>query len=115
VTTYCLTSPGSTAAGQYVQFYNKTCSLTGAPAPNQTWTRRVFTGVNQTSYRIESTYGTTSSAPFCMEPTPTDYWDQFTAMKISKLVLAPCDGSNLEKWNASPSILSSVVSDYREK
>ncbi len=55
VTTYCLTSPGSVAAGQYVRVYP--CSLTAAPAANQTWTRRVFTGVNQTSYRIESTYG----------------------------------------------------------
>ena len=41
--------------------------------------------------------------------------DQFTAMQISKLVLAPCDGTNLQKWNASPSVLSSVISDYREK
>ena len=113
VTTYCLTSPGSIAAGQYIRIF--TCTLTGTPAPNQTWTRKVFTGVNQTSYRIESTYGTTANAPFCMLPSPTDYWDQFTAMKISKLVLAPCDGTNLQKWNASPSILSSVVSDYREK
>jgi hypothetical protein len=50
-----------------------------------------------------------------MLPSPAGYGDQFTAMKISKLVLAACDGSNLQKWNASPSILTSVVSDYREK
>jgi hypothetical protein len=36
-------------------------------------------------------------------------------MAISKLVIGACDGSNLQKWNASPSILTSVVSDYREK
>jgi hypothetical protein len=112
-TNYCLTSPGSVAAGQYVRV--NPCTPTGTPPPNQTWTRRVFTGVNQTSYRIESTYGTSSGAPYCMLPSPTDYWSQFAAMKISKLVLAPCDGSNLQKWNASPSILTSVVSDYREK
>lgn len=111
--TYCLTSPGSTAAGQYARIY--VCTPVGTPPANQTWTRRVFTGVNQTSYRIESTFGTTANAPFCLLPSPTDYWDQFTAMKISKLVLAPCDGTNLQKWNASPSILTSVVSDYREK
>jgi hypothetical protein len=35
-------------------------------------------------------------------------------MKISKLVLRSCDGSNAQKWNASPSVLSSVVKDYRE-
>jgi hypothetical protein len=111
--TYCLTSPGSTAAGQYARI--NMCTPTGTPPANQTWTRRVFTGVNQTSYRIESTYGATATAPFCLLPSPTDYWSQFTAMNISKLVLGPCDGSNLQKWNASPSILTSVVSDYRER
>jgi hypothetical protein len=79
----------------------------------------VFTGVNQTSYRIESTYGTTSSAPFCLMPaTPpalNGYWDLFTAMNISKLVLGACDGSNLQKWNASPGVLASLVSNYAEK
>jgi hypothetical protein len=111
---YCLTSPGTiTTAGSYPRIY--ACTPTGTPPANQTWTRRIFTGVNQTSYRIESTYGTSASAPWCLLPSPTDYWDQFTAMKISKLVLAPCDGSNLQKWNASPSILTSVVSDYRER
>ncbi|MGK5682213.1 RICIN domain-containing protein [Actinoplanes sp. URMC 104] len=113
VTTYCLYSPGSTAAGAYVRV--ALCDLTTAIPANQMWTRRVFTGVNQTSYRIESTFGTNASAPYCMQPSPTDYWDQFSAMKISKLVLAACTGANLQKWNASPSILSSVVSDYREK
>jgi len=112
--TYCLTSPGTiTATGLYPRI--NLCTPTGTPPANQTWTRRVFTGVNQNSYRIESTYGTTASAPWCLLPSPADYWDQFTAMKISKLVLAPCDGSNLQKWNASPSILTSVVSDYRER
>ncbi|MFI6071758.1 RICIN domain-containing protein [Actinoplanes sp. NPDC051343] len=115
VTKYCLTSPGSTAAGQYVRVYQCTPTAGATPPANQNWTRRVFTGVNQTSYRIESTFGTNAGNPYCLLPSPSDYWDQFTAMKISKLVLAPCDGSNLQKWNASPSILTSVVSDYREK
>ncbi len=113
ITTYCLYSPGSTVAGQYVRI--TTCSLIGAVPANQLWKRSVFTGVNQTSYRIESTFATTTSAPYCLMPSPTDLWDQFTAMKISKLVLGACSGSNLQKWNASPSILSSVVADFREK
>ncbi|WP_433291316.1 RICIN domain-containing protein [Actinoplanes sp. CA-030573] len=113
VTTYCLYSPGSTAAGQYVRI--TPCALSSAIPANQLWTRSVFTGINQTSYRIESTFGTTAANPYCLLPSATDLWDQFTAMKISKLVLAACDGTNPQKWNASPSILSSVVSDYREK
>jgi len=113
VTTYCLYSPGSIAAGQYVIL--TPCTLSSAAPANQLWKRSVFTGVNQTSYRIESTYGTTASAPYCLMPSPTDLWNQFTAMKISKLVLGACDGSNPQKWNASPSILGSVTSDYQEK
>lgn len=110
---YCLYSPGSTAAGQYVVL--TPCTLTSVAPANQLWKRSVFTGVNQTSYRIESTYGTTASAPYCLMPSPTDFWNQFTAMQISKLVLGACDGSSPQKWNASPSILASVTSDYREK
>lgn len=115
-TVYCLYSPGSISAQQWVKI--TPCSLATAIPANQMWTRSQFTGVNQTSYRIESTYLALSS-PYCLMPaTPpaiNGLWDQFTAMAISKLVLGACDGSNLQKWNASPSILSSVVSDYREK
>ncbi|MBL7253271.1 RICIN domain-containing protein [Paractinoplanes lichenicola] len=113
ITTYCLYSPGSTAWGQYVRV--ALCNLSSAIPANQLWTRSVFTGISQTSYRIESTFGTSATAPYCIMPSPTDYWDQFSAMHISKLVLGACTGSNLQKWNASPSILSSVVSDYQEK
>ena len=110
---HCLYSPGSTAAGQYVRI--TPCTLGSAIPANQLWKRSVFTGVNQTSYRIESIYGTTTGAPYCLMPSPTDYWNQFVTMKISKLVLGACSGSNLQKWNASPSILGSVTSDYQEK
>jgi len=110
---YCLYSPGSIAAGQYVKI--TPCTLNSPIPADQMWKRSVFTGVNQTSYRIESTFGTTTSAPYCLMPSPTDYWNQFTAMKISKLVLGACNGSNLQKWNASPSILTSIISDYQEK
>ena len=113
VSYYCLYSPGSTAAGQYVLL--TLCTLNSVAPTNQLWKRSVFTGVNQTSYRIESTYGTAASAPYCLMPSPTDFWDQFTAMKISKLVVGACDGSSPQKWNASPSILTSVISDYGEK
>jgi len=111
--THCLYSPGSTAPGHYVKL--TPCTLTGTIPPDQLWTRSVFTGVNQTSYRIESTYLTTAAAPYCLMPSPTDFWNQFASAKISTLVLGICGGSSLQKWNASPSILGSLVSDYQEK
>jgi len=113
---YCLYSPGSIAAQQWVRVQQ--CTLSTAIPASQMWTRSVFTGTNQTSYRLESTYQATGS-PYCLMPaTPpalNALWTDFAAMHISKLVLGACDGTNLQKWNASPSILSSVVSDYREK
>jgi hypothetical protein len=114
---YCLVSPGSTAGRQWVTLAACTVSQAAIPA-EQLWTRRDATGDTTTSYRLESTYGTSAAAPYCLQPTaPTDtdpYWDQFTAMQISKLVLHPCDATTAQKWNASPSILASVVRDFRE-
>jgi hypothetical protein len=114
---YCLVSPGSTAARQWVTL--TACTVTDAVVPpEQSWTRRDATGDTATSYRLESTYGTSAAAPYCLQPTAatdTDpYWDQFTAMKISKLVLHPCDATTPQKWNASPTVLLSVVRDFRE-
>jgi hypothetical protein len=111
---YCLYSPGSTAPERWVKV--EQCTPSDAIPADERWTRRDATGDNTDSYRLESTYGTGS--PFCLQPTePGDlngYWNQFTAMKISKLVLLDCDASNAQKWNASPSVLSSVIKDFRE-
>jgi hypothetical protein len=115
---YCLYSPGSTASQQWVKLTQ--CTLTDPIPPDQLWTRRGYTGAQSASYRIESTYGTPATAPYCLLPaTPpavAPYWtgNSFDAMDVSKLVLATCDDTNLQKWNASPSILSSVVNGYHE-
>jgi len=115
---YCLVSPGSTAAEKWVTLTG--CTLTDPVPVAQMWTRRVYTGTASTSYRIESTSGTTASAPYCLAPAippaTAPYWlgGSFDAMNVSKLVLVACNDTNLQKWNASPSILSSVVNGYHE-
>jgi hypothetical protein len=91
---YCLRSPGSTSAGQYVTV--TTCPAGSTPV-NLTWTRTTATGTYTTSYRLVDGYG------FCLAPTdptatPADLHN--TALKISKLVVAVCDGSATQKWNA---------------
>jgi hypothetical protein len=109
-TLYCLRSPGSTAAGQYV---------TVAPCPsgstplNMTWTVYADTGVYETSYRIQDAYG------YCLSPTdptatPPDLYSEFPA--ISKIVVAPCTGSTMQKWNAPPGISNAQpLKDIGEK
>jgi hypothetical protein len=115
---YCLVSPGSTAARKWVRLVE--CKLTDPVPAAQMWTRRSYTGVLSTSYRIESTFGTTAAAPYCLAPAVPPavdpYWTggSFDAVEVSKLVLATCDDTNLQKWNASPSALSSVVNGYQE-
>jgi hypothetical protein len=101
--TYCLTSPGSTAPRAYV-VVRRCPSGSGTPA-NMTWTYRLDTGFPSTSYRIESSYGVGAGGDnFCLAPTDSsDFWtEEWAAVaNISKLVLAPCDGSDRQKWSVS--------------
>jgi hypothetical protein len=67
-----------------------------------TWTVSTATGLYASSYRIQDAYG------FCLQPTdpsasPTDFFSD--GNKISKLTVATCSGSTLQKWNAPPDIL----------
>jgi hypothetical protein len=86
---YCLQSPGSTAAGQYVRL--APCP-TGATPVSMTWTVYADTGRSATSYRITDGYG------YCLLPTDR------TGVQPGEIVVAPCTGSTLQKWNAPPSL-----------
>jgi hypothetical protein len=107
---YCLQSPASTAAGNYVKTI--VCPA-GLPPLNMTWTVYGDTGSYTTSYRIMDGYG------YCLAPTdpaatPPDLYPK--GLLISKIVVAPCSGSTLQKWNAPPNILQSLpLKDIGEK
>ncbi len=88
-TTYCLLSPLSTASGTYVVV--KPCS--GATTAAYNWTVYGDTGRYATSYVIKDSAGN------CMAPSPTDMWDN-GSYQTSKIIMAACDGSDLQKWNA---------------
>jgi hypothetical protein len=108
---YCLTSPGSTAARQYVTV--RLCP-SGTVGPEMTWTRYAATGVFGTAYRIESAYLAPSGQTWCLTGTDsTDFWQNHG--DISKAVLAPCGGSTLQKWNASPTVLQAALTNVTEK
>jgi hypothetical protein len=106
---YCLLSPGTTSGYVRVQL----CA--GAPAAAVQWTRRYGTGVFASAYRIESTYGAPAGTTYCLAPTDPkavapDLWEQ----GASKSVLQVCDSSAAQKWNASPTILTSSLTDLSE-
>jgi hypothetical protein len=107
---YCLRTPGSTAATQYVTLTE--CSDTGILTdPNLIWSVYGDTGVYATSYRIVDSYG------FCLTPTdlsanPPDTHTDGTA----KVKVAVCDDSELQKWNAPADLNQPIaVSNTVEK
>jgi hypothetical protein len=106
---YCLQSPVSTAAGRYVQV--NPCPVT-TPA-KMTWTIYGDTGTYTTGYRI------IDNAGYCLSPTDPEAAtpDLYpSGQQISKLIVAPCTGSTLQKWNAPPNILQSTpLKDIREQ
>jgi hypothetical protein len=90
---YCLQSPGSTAAGQYVT--PVLCPAPDATPQSQLWTVYGDTGVYATSYRIQDSSG------FCL--TTTD-----PRAAIPDLYPKGQHGSTAQKWNAPPNILQSL-------
>jgi hypothetical protein len=82
------------------------CSLVTGPATGAiTWTVYGDTGIYESSYRIKD------GADFCLQatdpnlPTPDLYPN---GLAISKLIVATCSGSTLQKWNADPNILQAL-------
>jgi hypothetical protein len=115
--TFCLTSPGTTAAGSYITVTE--CAPAGAQTEPVTWIVYSDTGRTSTSYRIETAYNMVNNKNFCMAPDPADEWkggeEEDFNLRIHKLRLAVCDGSELQKWNASTTTRHSPLQDIVEK
>ena len=97
---YCLQSPLSTAVYKYVT--TKLCD--GGAA--QKWTVYGRTKLYVTSYRIVDVNGK------CLQPrdpsaTPSDIFQAVN--KISKIYVADCDGSTLQKWNADKNVIEALA------
>jgi hypothetical protein len=107
---YCLHSPGSTAPGVYVTVLP--CPL-GLTPVDMTWTVNMNTGAYATSYVIMDSNG------YCLQPTdpdatPPDFYPK--GKVISKIIVADCNGSTLQKWNAPPNVLNPLpLKDITEK
>jgi hypothetical protein len=109
--TYCLTSPQAVGYGNWV-------TLTKCPntlPASMTWTVYGKTSTYATSYEI-----TDGSTPgLCLQPSdpnsvPVDMFD--AANGISNMIVATCNGSLLQKWNANPNILAALpLKDFGEK
>jgi hypothetical protein len=105
---YCLTSPGAPAANRYVSV--SLCTAT--PTTAMKWNRVVATGVYPTAYRIESSYDAAAGVTYCLSPATAP--DAFLSVGVTRLVMATCSGSPLQKWNAPASMLSAPLIDVAE-
>jgi type II secretory pathway pseudopilin PulG len=105
VGTYCVKSPGSTAAGRYVDILDE-CPA-GTPDENMTWTVYGDTDDPLTRYHIVDYRGN------CLVPSLTDL---FTSGEgVGKLVMVPCADSDLQMWNAPANARDpSPLKDIRE-
>lgn len=96
---YCLRSPRSTTAFQYVDLTD--CPGLGSP-PALTWTVFGAAASYADSYVVQDGDGNCLSPTDPSAPLP-DLYPHGNA--IGKMVVAVCDGSTLQKWNADPNIL----------
>jgi hypothetical protein len=98
--TYCLTTAEPGAASYFVTV--KVCPLT--TDKTTLWTVSYQEKTYGAGYVIEDYHGS------CLSPTNLDdkslpAGDVFKgSTTVSKLIVAPCDGSKLQKWNAPPNI-----------
>jgi hypothetical protein len=99
---YCLSSPGSTGASQYVTVVSCPAGPTQA---NLSWTVHRDTGILETSYGITDGYG------YCLshtDPNATAPDLHSSGILTTKIVVATCSGSILQKWNAPPDVLHTL-------
>lgn len=112
-TRYCLTSPLSSDRGRYVTVTACPATVTDATR----WTVRTQVASYAASYQLEDGSGGATRAGLCLQPTdagasPPDLATEGTG--ISKIVVAPCTESLLQKWNAPPNIGAPTVRNQTE-
>ncbi|GGK37528.1 hypothetical protein GCM10010124_32900 [Pilimelia terevasa] len=117
--TYCLQSPGTPAPGRYVVPVR--CDPARATPDRTRWTVSRDTGDPATSYRIREADedGDAVAEGYCLAPTDTatraDFYRPADFPEIGKLVVAACDDTALQKWNAPPLLTAGPpLKDYGE-
>ena len=97
-TTYCLRSPANVSTNPYVT----TTPCGTRTAPDIQWTVFHDTKVYATSYRIQDN----KNKGYCLQPTELlgAPKDQLHSDGTSKVKVAPCSKSELQKWNAPPNL-----------
>lgn len=102
-TKYCLQSPQTAGTG----YVNPKACVTNQN--NQQWTVYGRTDQYATSYQIVDGTG-----KYCLQPNPSDLYG--TGVTVAKINVAVCNGSTLQKWNASKNVIAALaLKDLDEK
>ncbi len=116
-TPYCAIAPGATASGTALRVKVTPCPdpATATP-PSLQWVSHYSASE---TYRDRYTY-TDFTGTRCLAPSTSDFYAlgdaANSANNISFIVVAPCDGSLLQKWNGDPYVLlASPLRDANEK
>jgi hypothetical protein len=95
---YCLQTPTSGSAPFFPVF--QLCNGSAA----QQWKRTYDTGTYSTSYWIQDNQGR------CLQADSSQLYNS----SYSELDVASCNGSDAQKWNAPPAVVSADVGGYKE-
>ena len=116
-TPYCAIAPGATASGTALRVKVTPCPdpATATPA-NLRWASHYSASE---TYRDRYTY-IDFTGTRCLEPSTSDWYllgDGVNNVNgVGFIVVAPCDGSLLQKWNGDPYVLlASPLRDANEK
>jgi hypothetical protein len=107
-TQYCLkapsgqSNPGATGVG--TGFYPTLTTTCNLASPDQQWTRSTATGDKTTSWTIRDSSGR------CVSAAGGEYGGNWTS-----LIVAACDGSTAQKWNAPAENVEAEVGNYLEE
>lgn len=105
-TNYCMASP--LTSGGYVSV--QPCSTTSTA--RTTWTTYQTKDTNGNDLSYADLYTIKDSNNMCLGLSPsTDVYNG----AYYKAIVAPCDGSSAQKWNANPAISNSALQNTREK
>lgn len=107
-TNYCLTSPGK--VGGYVTV--TPCASSGDAKQAQTWTTYQTQNASGNELAYSDKYTIRDQNNLCLSLSAnTDLYNN----TYYKAVLATCDGSTSEKWNAQANVQTPVLEDLHEK
>jgi hypothetical protein len=110
---YCLRSPLATGTGKYVTV---TPCTVGVPAADQQWINSGTRDAQGKELPYFDKFTQKDNKGFCLaEGDPPDHSNPPDLWLYNTVVVAPCNGSTTQKWNADPNLQVPSLQNIRER